>query len=377
MSAREFGATLLIMGKSSRRTRGTPRVQSGEPAAWGAPNPRDLPSWRRDMLTARRSDGAALEHALVLGAAGQTPHIIVKDPAASAVVLNRQEAKRLEDAELFYATQEAARLSISVVDEIADDVLTERDPPSPAGLIVFAEPIATWVSKDRASAQEPVRVVAASWGPHTGATHQIPRSLSGIWFTLYSPTVLSPAEYARETGLDPDPVRLRAATRALYRTNGPLIWDNEIFIPFGADPQRLSVLDAYGWSLVVRAAWMLMDSPGITQTDEVAASKTELRRERNARAAEARPQIAGPPAVRVVDLRRRQTQGAVRREEHAGQDGRRVYTCRWTVKGHTRRQRHGPGNTLTKRIYIEPHLQGPHDAPIKISVPETVRLFDV
>ena len=82
-------------------------------------------------------------------------------------------------------------------------------------------------------------------------------------------------------------------------------------------------------------------------------------------------------AVRVVDLRRRQTEGAARREEYAGKDGRRIRTFRWTVRGHTRRQRYGPGNSLTKRIYIEAHLQGPDGAPIKTSRPQTVRLFDV
>lgn len=330
------------------------------------------------MIAARRSEAAAREHALALGAEyGTARHIIVEDPVAAARRLNRQEAQRLQDADLYYATRDATRLAVSVVDEIAGDALAEHDPPSPSGLIVFAEPIATWVSRNADGSGEPIQIVAASWGPHHGATHQIPRSLPGIWFTLYTPTSLSFEEFAREAGPGADPARLRATRRLLYATNGPLMWDNEIFVPFGADPRPLRLLDTYGWSLVVRAAWMLMDSPGITQSDQAAASRTEIRRERNAAAAAGATSFTAPPAVRVVELRRRQTHGAGQRAEHAGQDGRRIYTCRWTVRGHTRRQRYGPGNTLTKRIYIEPHLQGPQEAPVKAPRPETVRLFDV
>ncbi len=74
--------------------------------------------------------------------------------------------------------------------------------------------------------------------------------------------------------------------------------------------------------------------------------------------------LAEPPRVRVIALRasaRKPREGASEGGEGAG----RHLTCRFTVSGHPRLQRCGPGRKDVKLIWIDPYPKGPADAPFR------------
>jgi hypothetical protein len=74
--------------------------------------------------------------------------------------------------------------------------------------------------------------------------------------------------------------------------------------------------------------------------------------------------LAEPPTVHVIALRKslRVESGDAPTER---QEGAREYHCRWVVKGHPRKQPCGPGRKDIKVIWIETHIAGPDDKPVK------------
>ena len=71
-----------------------------------------------------------------------------------------------------------------------------------------------------------------------------------------------------------------------------------------------------------------------------------------------------PPSVQVVALRRSA------RSEPSPADGPRAegarnYGCRWIVRGHPRLQACGPGRKDRKLIWVEAHVAGPDDKPLR------------
>jgi len=74
--------------------------------------------------------------------------------------------------------------------------------------------------------------------------------------------------------------------------------------------------------------------------------------------------LTEPPQVRVVALRK---SARVAREDAPAeqQEGAREYHCRWVVTGHPRRQVCGPGRKDRKLIWIETHIAGPDDKPLR------------
>lgn len=74
--------------------------------------------------------------------------------------------------------------------------------------------------------------------------------------------------------------------------------------------------------------------------------------------------LTEPPLVQVVALRKSaRTEASSAPAER--QDGAREYHCRWIVTGHPRRQVCGPGRKDRKLIWIEAHIAGPDDKPLR------------
>lgn len=73
------------------------------------------------------------------------------------------------------------------------------------------------------------------------------------------------------------------------------------------------------------------------------------------------------PSVRLVSLRSGSA-GA----RNSGESGVQ-WTHRWAVRGHWRWQAHGPGRGQRRRIWIEPFVKGPPDAPLVV----TRKVYDV
>jgi hypothetical protein len=215
--------------------------------------------------------------------------------------------------------------------------------------------------------------VAMSWGPYSGS-----RKRPLVWFTFYSPVdieKLSRAFLADTGQVPPRPDDLREMRRNVAGSFGKLMWDDELIVPIGQDPAAYRGVHRWEWLCVARAAFMLMRSPGIIGEGQVTQSKADFKHEQRPLApGMAAPVVREPVSVRVVDLRRAQTSGQMRETERA-EGSTRIYSCRWIVAGHTRMQPYGPDRTLRRRIYIEPHLQGPEGAPLKTPA-ETVHLLD-
>lgn len=67
--------------------------------------------------------------------------------------------------------------------------------------------------------------------------------------------------------------------------------------------------------------------------------------------------------VQVVDIRRSGGTGAGGTGSRRTEPLEREY--RWQVRGHWRMQPYGPGRTLRRKVWIEEHVAGPDDKPIK------------
>ena len=72
------------------------------------------------------------------------------------------------------------------------------------------------------------------------------------------------------------------------------------------------------------------------------------------------PEVAPPPAVTLIDIRRPQ------RAPHDPSEatGERQYNRRWWVGGHWRQQACGPNHSQRKPIYVAPYIKGPEDKPL-------------
>jgi hypothetical protein len=93
-----------------------------------------------------------------------------------------------------------------------------------------------------------------------------------------------------------------------------------------------------------------MTQPGVAAVDELPLPRTVRRR--------AEREGYNPNAVRVVRIRDRAD--APNREQHA----ERSYQVRWTVRGHWRNQWY-PSRGEHRPVWINPHVKGPQEAPLR------------
>lgn len=82
--------------------------------------------------------------------------------------------------------------------------------------------------------------------------------------------------------------------------------------------------------------------------------------ERHAAKRVARTDWGHVPAVRVVELRRKERLG----EKQPVEAVEREWTCQWVVRGHWRQQFY-PSKHSTQPIWITPYVKGPEDKPLK------------
>lgn len=77
--------------------------------------------------------------------------------------------------------------------------------------------------------------------------------------------------------------------------------------------------------------------------------------------------LAAPPEIQIVALRRTHREGVdFEREETTNTEtGAREYRYKWVVKGHHRNQPYGPGRLQRRLIWIDAHVAGPDDKPLK------------
>lgn len=106
----------------------------------------------------------------------------------------------------------------------------------------------------------------------------------------------------------------------------------------------------------LHALWLLMN--------QTVADRREIKpHPSQKKAAKARGQRI--PKLTIIELRRRVREGAAEAGSVGGDHAKREYTCQWIVRGFWRWQRYGEGRKERRRIWIEPHIRGPVDKPLR------------
>lgn len=93
-----------------------------------------------------------------------TMRSLTGDVRRDAALLLEQERQRLTAAELFYVTEDMARLAVAAAETLPVHSLHPEDVPAECGFVVFAEPIGAYVPDAGPSElADVVTIVAASW----------------------------------------------------------------------------------------------------------------------------------------------------------------------------------------------------------------------
>ncbi|MFJ7090393.1 hypothetical protein ACIQWL_09010 [Streptomyces mirabilis] len=285
-------------------------------------------------------------------------------------------------------------------------------PPSRTGMIVFAEPIGgyeqdagqvlagTLAHRPGVTAKVTTPIVAASWSPWhpgsvrlTGSGHRvrwlyksggrsgfIPDDFTSIWVTFYSPRgIFDHLDPSTAIGRQRDGSSMTAGQVAnRRRTTGPVLaWDNEMLMKEGGRFEEPRPDTNGAWASVVYTAWQLMTQKGSqwTETETVPRSRSGIKRD-------ARQEITGSSAVRIVKVHTRHRPSRRQAEQDAAQStGRREpqFTHRWPVAPYRRNtclntRAHADGGCTHEDRIVPGHIKGPADAPLRTR--DTVNLWD-
>jgi hypothetical protein len=382
------------------------------------PDPRELPEWRSQLVDFTASDPSniTMREAIRAGHCSIVPTMrnapIAADTLA-AILLNKAERARLEEAQLYYATADMTALALAAAATPPRERVSLDRPPAESGFIVFAEPIGGYVddvgatlaptlaARSGVDAKVTTPIVAACWTVWTpqdvrvedgGAVTwnhttpdgfaPIPPGTRGIWVTYYSPAGLF-------SGLPPETVlgtmrdgsvmtagQIEAERPTL--PGGPLQWDNEVLLPEGAEFEAARPDTTDVWTHTLYTAWQLMSAGGGTRWAET----EEIPRERAGRKRDARQGITGPSAVRVVNVHtaHRPPREAADADAEAS-SGRREpqWSCRWPVPPYRRStclnpRGHAAGDCQHEDQIVKGHIKGPADKPLRTG--STVNLWD-
>lgn len=357
----------------TRRNTGT---RGPAPQAWIPPEPRELPALRESLADYMRSpyQHRALVHALSTGRGTLSPQ--TGDLARDATTLLEQERRRLSEAVLYYVTADMTRLALVAAETLPVHSFHPQDVPVESGFLVFAEPIGAYYPEEAPEDEfNVVTIVAVSWGP---VAHVL-AGQTGVWATFWSLT-----DYETEAALlHQQGLPLSEARERVRQIRAELNWDNELSMGYGAED--LFVVDhqdagpvvraeridtgaggwdqvegtTVAWGQIVRAAWLLMTQPGVTDVEEQHLPRTMRRR--------AEREGYNPSAVRVVRIRDRANTPT--RDEQST----RNYRVRWSVRGHWRNQWY-PSRNEHRPVWINPHIKGPEGAPLHTG--QTVHVLD-
>jgi hypothetical protein len=305
-------------------------------------NPRNLPRHRARLarfLGDEQFPAFGNDHLVVVlpGPDADRPDELVVQVQGAAVArhsaaYSARIVAGLEQAELYYVSQDFTDLAMSSGADLADMSITVEELPAPHGLVMWATPVMTSDARHTRAVDE-AQVVAASWTTIPGL---------GVWINWY----------VRTDQLYPGELQMREAIGLL------LPWANGIGLPFGENPAGVDTTavfpghtDGLSGFRTLLATWFLILQPGVAET-EIQVSRDKQLVKRAARAG------LPPPEVRVVDLRHS------RRPAPAAAGIGRQVTVRFPVRGHWRRQAYGKGRALRRNMYIAPFMKGPEGAPL-------------
>jgi len=324
--------------------------------------PQDVPKLRTGTLASVRRVGPAVIQSKI---ENNDPIFsfrpIPKDWSIPHVsrILAENHAASLEQAELFYVSQEMVELAQVAEASLPSFRLLPEDVPAQHGFIVFATPLGEYRNNYPTLSDEiDVKIVAASWQVlfANGSLHISPDgkltkgSVHITWWEGIDPFIDAAA---RRGDWTPEQM-------AAQRQRTPINWGSEARLPFTTteaddipywDPDTNSHISYQE----ARKIGPMPSWAGMQELTEI----EDAHYDRAARRRAAREGRELPP-VRVITLRRtRHSQHS----QHEGEHGSREYHHRWLVRGHWRQQWF-PKRQAHRPVWIAPHIKGPDDAPL-------------
>jgi hypothetical protein len=236
----------------------------------------------------------------------------------------------LRDAALWYVGGDMCDLLDSAATQLNDDVpLTRSLMPDYSGFVVFEKALSGLDAENLGVGK--LLVGGMVWGP----AHW-PDGTPLLGITVYGPVTHSP-----------NLIPLGSLVWPLGRTTDDPLDD------MGQKDHKLTSDQVASMAEDRRrllALWFLSTQPGLATTTHQVERAAARRAQRAGRTA---------PSVRVVRLRQRPPQ-----QPHSLDESGRTYHYQWTVSGHWRNQAVGPQWSGHRRMYINPYLKGPEDAPL-------------
>jgi hypothetical protein len=351
---------------------------------------RQVPVLRRQLARDLATSDCliATARALEAGKGAVVPRTTAMDAAA---ILNHQEATRLREATLYYATDRMTALACAAASTPPLQPITRDMAPADTGLLVFGQTLDSYDSADVAGLT--VEICAVSWGPWTARTPGPTGTPPEAWFvTGHAGADTDEGGYTYEDGVwlvrtadwpadktgtwvsfwsRSNANRLAPPRPGYPVPTAPLVWDNESLL---FDGGRLGgyqphLDDHGGWLTVLYTCWQMMRQAARTPLVHL---HTELARPVDAR--RTHRQGYTHAHVHVIDLHRTLTTMTT----HIPTTKTREYHCRWPVRPHRRMQcmnprAHAEGGCTHAETLIPFHIRGPKDKPLAKS--DTVHVW--
>lgn len=402
----------------------------GAAMPWIAPGPSELPDLRvrmRDFIGSPPGEGllayliisSGRNRVLAILPGSSQLSIRASDPRPMAAL----EARRLKTAQLYWVDADMTSLALAAAASPSGELVKARRMPAESGLMVFAEPIGSYVNNIGAGVatfqsflggeitspladsatliSHPIVAVSWSWWSPLDARltdqpkttwavrtadgyERVPPDFAGIWLTFYTTGGLgwdvlpadTPVNYLGSTVITAgDLVRIGA----LGPSTPPLQWAAELLLEIGKPLPPPQPDTPEQWAHATYTAWQLMSQTGNAQLTEV----EDAVRSRHGRKRDQRAGITGDGTVRLVRVHTRHRPSAQASEEDAAaSDGRRAsqWTCRWPARPYRRNtclnpHAHADGGCEHEERVVPGHIKGPADKPLKVST--RVHVWDI
>lgn len=252
-------------------------------------------------------------------------------------------ARGANQAELFWVSEEMARLASDAATDLPEVHLGRDLWPADYGFMLFDWPIPVtgfqlWRRGTEARSSEAVRAIL--WAPGGEGL------LVAMFSDLTSLCVMIDREQRNVVRDD--------LLRDMYewrKEHGDLMGIGVGTFPIDQPISRDDSAQEPHAAILLSTIWLLMQQPLVAEQ-----TKTEIDASMARSLARAKHHV---PSVRVVELRR------LRGASTAGSTGR-TYHQRWAVRGHWRRQ-WLPSLGMHRPTWVRPHVKGPDDMPFVVS----------
>ena len=290
--------------------------------------------------------------AVTLDLMGFNPAMVTPAHLDVAKDIATHQAATLRKADLYLADEDMSTLVDTAGPSMPDQELTEQDPLSRHGFVLFAKPLA-----DRTGTPPDVPVAAMSWA-HLPEGHPL-LDERGVGAAYLLTAYVSSAEYT-EAMYGDTAVVAPGAPRLL--PNATVVWVIGTLIgeAYGEVPDVGVPVTPGFYQRVVASFWTLAKQP-LAESGPASVGPGAQKR-RFARAGIVEPD----KPVQVVRLHRRSAATGAASGAKADPSGRHV-SVQFPVRGFWKAVAFGEGRSQRRQQFIAPHLRGPVGAPFKAS----------